>query len=46
MDEIKEKAMQEIESKLDVIPDGEKGTYFHGWFDCLYFISTVLKEEK
>ena len=43
-DEIKEKAMQEIETKLNSIPDCEKGIYFHGWFDCLYFVSTILKE--
>ena len=44
-DEIKQKAYEEIQTRLDLVPDGDKGTYFHGWFDCLYFISTILKDK-
>jgi len=42
-EDIEKKAYDEVKNKIDTISDNERGAYFHGWFDCLYFISEHMK---
>ena len=42
--EIEKLAYDEVKKRMDVVSDSERGAYFHGWFDCLYFVSEIMGE--
>ena len=43
--EIEDLAYKEITKKIGTLHDRDKGAYFHGWFDCLYFVSEVMNKD-
>ena len=45
MEKIEKLAYDEVKRKLAIVSDCNKGAYFHGWFDCLYFISKVMDRD-
>lgn len=44
--DIEKLAYDVVAKKLDDIPLKDVGAYFHGWFDCLYFIDKHLKNKE
>ena len=44
-DKIQKRAYDVVTEKLKYLHDKDKGAYFHGWFDCIYFMEQILKEK-
>ena len=45
MNEIEKLAYDKVKEKIDNLTDCDRGAYFHGWFDCLYFVQGILEEK-
>ena len=42
---IEKLAYDKVQEKLDSMCDADKGAYMHGWFDCLYFVTDIIKRK-